>query len=106
MSDIDGVWPPKPDKTAGPEAKRCTNCNRPLLTKTSALCNWCGARIDDPEYQQKAAENRQARDAAERASIEELNQEVARYGVFGRLKRRAKNKLPSSRGNDFPNLES
>jgi len=80
MSDIDGVWPPKPDKTAGPEAKRCTNCNRPLLTKTSALCNWCGARIDDPE--------------------------VARYGVFGRLKRRAKNKLPSSRGNDFPNLES
>jgi len=70
------------------EAKVCPSCHRKLLTQTSILCNWCGAKIDDPEYLARAAESRQALDQQERAQIEATVQEEARYGVFGRLKRR------------------
>ncbi|HVV98894.1 MAG TPA: hypothetical protein VHB77_01070, partial [Planctomycetaceae bacterium] len=106
MSELDGVWPPKPDRTAGnKDVKRCTHCNRPLLTQTSMLCNWCGAKIEDDEYQRQAAENRHARDAAERASIEEQQEETARYGPLGRLRRRAKAQKTSLSGNDLPDLD-
>ena len=91
MSDKDQVWPPAPGPQAVPTARtHCPACERKLLTQTSALCNWCGARIDDPEYQARAAANRQAVDEAERARVEAIAQEEARYGVIGRLKRLAK----------------
>ncbi len=72
------------------EAKICHACGRKLLTQTSALCNWCEAKIDDPEYQEQAAVIRRTRDEQERTQIEAVAQEEARYGVFGRLKRRGK----------------
>ncbi len=74
----------------------CPQCHRKLLTQASVLCNWCGAKIDDPEYQAKAAETRQALDQQEKAQIEAMIQEEARFGILGRLKRRAKT---SSGGN-------
>lgn len=96
MSETPEVWPPAPGPQHAPPpadgAPRttCPVCNRKLLTQTSALCNWCGAKIDDLEYQAQAAETRHARDEAERAQVESVVQEEARYGVFGRLRRRAK----------------
>jgi len=72
------------------ESKSCPECKRKLLTQTSAFCNWCGAKIDDPEFQAQAAEQRRALDEQERAGLEAIVQEEARYGVLGRLKRRAK----------------
>jgi ribosomal protein L37AE/L43A len=68
----------------------CPNCGRKLLTQTSILCNWCGAKIDDPAYLERAAETRHQHDESERAAVETMVQEEARYGVLGRLKRRAK----------------
>ena len=80
--------------TQAPETERktCPACGRKLLTQTSVLCNWCGAKIDDPEYLARAAEGRQALDQQERAQLESIVQEEARFGVFGRLKHRAKTK--------------
>ena len=75
----------------------CPVCGRKLLTMTSALCNWCGAKIDDPEYQERAAQTRLERDQTERAGLEAIVQEDARYGVWGRLKRRAKEKGSGSK---------
>lgn len=95
-----------PESKSKPAAKKCPNCGRALLTQTSALCNWCGAKIEDEEYQRHAAEIRQARDAAERAAIESVVQETARYGVIGRLKRRAKDQPGGSLRDDMPDLES
>ena len=92
MSDPAEVWPPAP-KAPGPalpEAKSCPACGRKLLTQTSALCNWCGAKIDDPEYQARAAQTRQANDEAERARVESLVKEEAQFGILGRLRRRGK----------------
>ncbi len=54
------------------------------------MCNWCGAKIDDPDYQAQAAQSRLERDEAERTQMEAVVQEEARYGVFGRLRRQAK----------------
>ncbi len=79
-----------PVQAASEPITHCPSCKRKLLTQTSALCNWCGAKISDPHYQQRAAETRQQRDEAERTHLETVVQEEARYGVFGRLKRRAK----------------
>ena len=96
MSDNSEVWPPAPGPQHAPPPPEgaprttCPACSRKLLTQASALCNWCGAKIDDPEYQAQAAQARQARDEAERAQVEAVVQEEARYGVFGRLRRRAK----------------
>lgn len=73
-----------------PVITHCPACSRKLLTQTSALCNWCGAKINDPVYQARAAENRSTLDQIERRQVETVVQEEARYGVFGRLKRRAK----------------
>lgn len=96
MSDTPEVWPPAPGPQHAPTPEgaaprtTCPVCNRKLLTLTSALCNWCGAKIEDPDYQAQAAQTRHARDEAERAQVEAVVQEEARYGVFGRLRRRAK----------------
>src|SRR5689334_18679580 len=100
MSSDSQTWPPAPgphhaaqaaDTSADEELRtNCPACGRKLLTQTSALCNWCGAKIDDPEYQARAAQTRHERDAAERQQVESVAQEEARYGVFGRLRRRAK----------------
>ena len=73
-----------------PPVTHCPACSRKLLTQASALCNWCGARIDDPSYQERAARSRQDLDRTELTQLETLVQEEARYGIFGRLKRRAK----------------
>jgi len=65
----------------------CPACNRRLLTQTSALCNWCGALIDNPDYQARATQTRLERDAQERAALEANVQEEAQHGILGRLKR-------------------
>lgn len=72
------------------EVANCPACGRKLLTRTSALCNWCGARIDNPDYQAQAEAQRHALDQAERTQVDTIAQEEAKFGVFGRLKRRAK----------------
>jgi predicted amidophosphoribosyltransferase len=82
--------PPSPVSSG--EAKVCPSCKRKLLTQTSILCNWCGAKIDDEEFLARAAAQRQALDEQDRAQIETVAQEEARYGVFGRLKRQGKTK--------------
>ena len=103
MEDNAEVWPPVPGPHHAPAAEGaadiavCPTCKRRLLTQTSALCNWCGAKIDNPEYQTKAAQNRQERDRQERAELEAVIQEEARHGILGRLKRlgkQAKNGAP------------
>ena len=97
MEDNAEVWPPAPGPhhaSASAEGAAdiavCPTCKRRLLTHTSALCNWCGAKIDNPEYQTKAAQNRQERDRQERAELEAVIQEEARHGILGRLKRLGK----------------
>lgn len=86
MSEQPDAIPPQSPE----ERTTCPACGHKLLTKTSVLCNWCGAKIDDPEYLARAAESRQAMDQQERAQLEAVVQEESRYGIFGRLKRRAK----------------
>jgi predicted amidophosphoribosyltransferase len=88
------VWPPAPSaaatSTQAGGAKFCPSCGRKLLTQTSALCNWCGKKIDDPDYQQRAAQTRLERDAADRQAVEAAKQQEAEYGMMGSIKRRAK----------------
>ncbi len=38
----------------------CSYCGRKLLSHASALCNWCGAAIDDAAYQAEAQRERAA----------------------------------------------
>lgn len=79
-----GGAPPHVDVTT------CPHCGRKLLTQASALCNWCGAKIEDDDYQRRAAEARHQIDVAERTAVETAVAEEARMGgVLGRLKRRA-----------------
>ncbi len=89
---------------AKPDVAVCPICKRRLLTQTSALCNWCGAKIDNDEYQARATQTRLERDAQERAELESLIQEEAQHGILGRLKRLGKqNKTaPSKNQNLFP----
>ncbi len=75
---------------AKPDAAVCPACKRRLLTQTSALCNWCGAKIENDEYQARAAQTRLERDTQERAELETLIQEEAQHGILGRLKRLGK----------------
>jgi len=77
-----------PPQAAG--AVVCPTCGRKLLTQTSPLCNWCGAQIDNPEYQARAAQSRQERDQQERAELESVIQQEAQHGILGRLKRLGK----------------
>jgi predicted amidophosphoribosyltransferase len=102
VNEQPNVWPPAPAaSSAAPQAApvaACPTCGRKLLTQTSALCNWCGAKIDNPEYQARAAQTRQERDQQERAELEALIQEEAAHGILGRLKRLGKqNKLAPRR---------
>ena len=105
MEDNAEVWPPAPGPQNAPTAPAgeaadiavCPTCKRRLLTHTSALCNWCGAKIDNPEYQTKAAQNRLERDRQERAELEAVIQEEARHGILGRLKRLGKQAKGSPR---------
>jgi hypothetical protein len=93
--------PPSPKPTAqntggateSTALTHCPACSRKLLTQASALCNWCGAVINDPKYQEQAAMSRQALDQQERQQVETVALEEARYGIYGRLKRRAKQNL-------------
>jgi len=91
------VWPPPPgpqdnanQSSEAVEIAVCPTCQRKLLTQTSPLCNWCGAQIDNPEYQARAAQSRQERDQAERDELESIIQEEAQHGILGRLKRLGK----------------
>ncbi len=90
------VWPPAPGPQNAPQPSPtagivvCPTCQRKLLTQTSPLCNWCGAQIDNPEYQERAAQSRLERDQQERAELESVIQEEAQHGILGRLKRLGK----------------
>jgi hypothetical protein len=68
----------------------CPHCGRKLLSTRSILCNWCGARIDDPVYQRKAAEERAELDRKVKEQIDRELDETARFGVLGRLQRKKK----------------
>ncbi len=99
------VWPPAPQRSrtdaqsGDPNIASCPACNRRLLTQTSALCNWCGAKIDNPDYQARAAQTRAERDSLERAALEAQVQEEAQHGILGRLKRLGKqNKAAPPKG--------
>ncbi len=92
------TWPPAPQPARPATAASageadiavCPACGRRLLTQTSALCNWCGAKIDNLDYQTRAAQTRAERDAQERAALEAQVQEEAQHGILGRLKRLGK----------------
>ena len=94
---IEEQWPPapiaaraaKPEKVK-PEVPVCPACGRKLLSVISILCNWCGAPIEDEEYQARAAQERAALDAAEKERLEKEIRENAALGVRGRLKKVAK----------------
>jgi len=73
MAEDEPVWPPapkeipsKPAEAPAPGKPVCPACGRKLLTVASVLCNWCGAVIENEDYQKRAAEARAAQDAAER----------------------------------------
>jgi len=72
------------------EIKQCPHCGRKLLSVLSILCNWCGARIDDPEYLAKAAAERAALDKAMKEQIDKELSETERLGVLGRLQKKGK----------------
>ena len=104
MNEDPTIWPPAPQSQAAQQAVQvevavCPACKRKLLTQTSALCNWCGARIDNPEYQERAALGRQERDQQERAALEVTIQEEAQHGILGRLRRLGKQNKNGSRPN-------
>lgn len=82
--------PASAQPAASAEVASCPACGRKLLTRASALCNWCGERIENPDYQAQAEAQRHALDQAERTQVDSIAQEEAKFGVFGRLKRRAK----------------
>lgn len=99
------VWPPAPTsfptRTAGlsallpaelpaPVIGACPSCQRKLLTRTSALCNWCGAKINNPDYQEQAARTRQEMDDSIRQTAELRAQDAPSRTVLGRLKKRLK----------------
>ncbi len=39
---------------------QCPHCGKRLLSHASACCNWCGATINDAEYQAQAQAEREA----------------------------------------------
>jgi hypothetical protein len=72
------------------ELTHCPHCRHKLLTHRSVLCNWCGQPIKDKKYLERAAAERSAADEAERKKVQIENEETAKFGVFGRLRRKAK----------------
>lgn len=101
MNERPDVWPPAPgpQNTENAPIGVCPTCKRKLLTQTSALCNWCGAKIDNPDYQQQAARSRAERDQQERAELEATIQEEAQHGILGRLKRLGKQNKSGTKPN-------
>lgn len=88
VNEPNKTWPPAPAEPGqSGEVPKCPNCGRKLLTVGSILCNWCGAAIDDEEHQKRAAEERARVDAELKHRLEIEQQETARYGVLGRLKK-------------------
>jgi hypothetical protein len=81
----------------------CPHCNRKLLSTRSIMCNWCGKRIEDPEYLERAAQERAEQDAKERIDIEQELAVTARMGVRGYIKQQAKNPLKPNINPLFPN---
>ena len=71
----------------------CPRCGRKLLSMRSILCNWCGAPINDPEYLERAAQERAALDLQMKRQIDRELAETAQLGVLGRLQRKAKSGL-------------
>lgn len=84
---------PKVNSTDGitDELQVCPHCHKKLLTRSSILCNWCGEKIDHPEYQQRAAQTRQEADEIIRKRLAESQIEENRLGIIGRLFGRVKN---------------
>ncbi len=93
-----GSWPPavKTEIVAevvddGEEVlTHCPHCHHKLLTHRSVLCNWCGQPIKDEKYLAKAAAERAALDEAARRKIQIEAEETAKFGIVGRLRRKAK----------------
>ncbi len=85
------TWPPAPDaaKTESTDPlTTCPHCKRKLLSTRSILCNWCGERIDDPEYLEKAAQERALLDLQVKEQLDKELSETARMGILGRLNRK------------------
>jgi len=68
----------------------CPHCRHRLLTHRSVLCNWCGQPIKDEKYLARAAAERAAADEAERKKIQLETEETVKFGVVGRLRKKAK----------------
>lgn len=79
-----------PAELPAPVLGICPSCKRKLLTRTSALCNWCGAKISSTEYQEQAARTRQEMDAAVRETAAARAEQATQRGLLNRLKRRIK----------------
>ena len=66
MSEPNETSPPSPgqqsQKPDSAPLTHCPACSRKLLTQTSVICNWCGAKIEHPKYLEQAAQSRQALD--------------------------------------------
>ena len=97
MSEPERTEPESSEVEAAADIVTCPECKRRLLTQTSMLCNWCGAKINDPEYQIRAAQNRLERDRQERTDLEEVIQEEAEHGILGRLRRLGKQNKANGR---------
>jgi hypothetical protein len=91
-------WPPAVKTEIIPEVveesdvelTHCPHCRHKLLTHRSVLCNWCGQPIKDEKYLARAAAERAAADEAERRKVQIENEETAKFGIVGRLRRKAK----------------
>jgi predicted amidophosphoribosyltransferase len=84
------------------ELTNCPHCNRKLLSVRSVMCNWCGQRIDDPEYLERAAQERARQDEREREEIAQELTMTARLGIRGYLKQQAKTPLRATPPILFP----
>ena len=94
MNEEPTIWPPTPGpqhdpkmQASGSEIGVCPACKRKLLTQTSALCNWCGAKIDNPEYQERA-------DACAVVRIDELRQQRKEEQCHFRIEHIARDAAP------------
>jgi hypothetical protein len=91
-------WPPAIKQEIIPEVvdedetvlTHCPHCRHKLLTQRSVLCNWCGQPIKDVKYLARAAAERAAADETERRKVQVEAEETAKFGIVGRLRRKAK----------------
>lgn len=63
----------------------CPCCGRKLLSHASSVCNWCGYRIDDPDFQENAKHERdlffQHAEEHEQASVQKMQMMNINSGV-------------------------